>query len=72
MRLAAALVLCVIARGTSQSIPARDAQAPRPTASIAGRVTDAQSGAPLPRMVVTLVTADRAAQRETTTSADGR
>jgi len=41
-------------------------------ASISGRVSDKQSGQPLPRMVVTLVGADSRDQTEQLTDADGR
>ena len=40
--------------------------------SISGRVTDKTSGQPLPRIVVTLYSADRAIQAETVTDKEGR
>jgi Carboxypeptidase regulatory-like domain len=43
-----------------------------PAAAISGRVTEQASGRPLPRMVVTLVTADPSKQVEAVTDADGR
>ena len=71
----AAVPLIAIVLSVAQSAPqppSREARAPATTAAVSGRVTEQQSGRPLPRVLVTLVGSDRAAQSETTTGADGR
>ena len=52
--------------------PPRDLQPVAGSAVVSGRVTDRETGQPLPRMVVTLVKADRSSRIEVVTNGEGR
>ena len=69
----ALLVLTIAAAQSQAGAPPRDARpAAAATATISGRVTEQGSGRQLPRIVVTLTTADRSKVIETMTDAGGR
>lgn len=56
-----------------QAVPLGDAARPTAaTASVAGRITERDSGAPIPRALVTLVAAGRSQELETIVDEDGR
>jgi hypothetical protein len=67
----AILVACSILL-QAQTAPPRDAEPRAGTGSIAGRVTAAGTGQPLPRMVVSLARPAAAPEREVLTDAEGR
>lgn len=78
MRLASALVLAsavgLTSSASAQVPPPRDASNPESrlgTAVVRGRVTDAETGAPMPRVTVSLSSLGRRAQLDTTSNADG-
>jgi hypothetical protein len=76
LSLAVALILSAQAPTSPQADPPRDPRARalderRGTAIVRGRITDAETGAPLARIVVSLSLVGARAQRDTTSGADG-
>src|SRR5687767_7291132 len=68
----AALVFLLLAVLQQPAAAPRDLPPPPHDAAISGRVTELDSGRPLPRIVVTLTRAGRSTPLETTTDDDGR
>jgi protocatechuate 3,4-dioxygenase beta subunit len=70
--LSAALLLAMALALAQAGAPGRDSGPPAGTAAISGRVTEQASGQPLPRIVVSLATADHAKTVQAITDEDGR
>ena len=67
------LLVLLVAVTQTQDAPRRDTRASQPApASISGRVTEQETGEPLPHAVVTLLLADRSRHLEAVADDEGR